>query len=178
MFLTAADFNILPYTIANPTALGTGLTTYIDNVEKEVLYDLLGKDLYDAFVAGLAVVPAPDPIWTNLRDGKEYVYKVKNYKWVGMKAMLKPIVYSRWTKDNHQQDTGGVGVVKVKGQNALPSNPSRKIVEAHLKSKRIAGDLCYQQDSLCGFLKANESIYYVDFPFYFCPIKSINSFNL
>lgn len=77
-FLTSAYFvgELLIPNLTSPTAAGTAniaeLQWFIDAYEKEFLEYLLGTELYEEFVAGIAVTPTPLAKWTNLKN-KIYV---------------------------------------------------------------------------------------------------------
>lgn len=82
------------------------LNFFIAKYEPEFLKISLGYSLYGAYVNGIAVLPTPDVIWTDLRDGKEYIVGETTYKYRGLRdatAKLSPIanyVYYWWRRDD------------------------------------------------------------------------------
>jgi hypothetical protein len=88
----------------NP-AVEERLNFFIAKYEEEFLKTVLGYSLYNAYVAGIAVDP-PDVIWTDLRDGKEYIVGDLTYKYRGFvntSKKLSPIadyVYYWWTRSD------------------------------------------------------------------------------
>lgn len=46
----------------------TRLVACIKGFERELMYKLIGKTLYDSLIAGLAVTPTPEARWTTLAD--------------------------------------------------------------------------------------------------------------
>ena len=62
MFCTAADFNLLPYSIPNLSQVANTFQPYVDKKEAEMLKRLLGVALYNAAIAGHTALP---PLWAN-----------------------------------------------------------------------------------------------------------------
>jgi len=113
--------------------------------------------------------------WLQLRDGDIYSMK---YKWVGLKRLLIPYVYSYWVGDAYDTNSG-IGVVKAKAENATPITPKRRIVRAYNAFVRMAGgdwvgwgwNRYSIADSLYGFINANSDLY----PTYvFTPLARMN----
>lgn len=140
MFTTAADFNVIPYSIPNLAGSGpiNTFNTYVDEHEEDILKSLLGKTLYDAFIAGLDE-DYPEQRWVDLRDGATYVHQYKTYEWVGMKKMLKPFIFQSWLTDTFDNNSG-IGVVVAKAENAKVINPGNRISRAYNEFSRIAGN--------------------------------------
>src|SRR3954471_2443196 len=91
----------------NP-AVEERLNFFIAKYEEEFLKTVLGYSLWSSYTTGIAVTPTPDVIWTNLRDGVEYLVSEKTYKYRGLynpTLKLSPIanyVYYWWMRsDNH-----------------------------------------------------------------------------
>jgi hypothetical protein len=152
MFVTASDFNVVPYDIPNLTGSGpiNSFNSYVEREEKALLKSLLGKSLYDSFIEGLDT-DYPEQIWLDLRDGGDYVIMGKTYEWVGMKEMLIPYIKSEWLHDNYTQ-LSGIGTVKGKAENATVVNPRRKIAELWNEFTHIAGNCHNRKDTLWGYL--------------------------
>lgn len=100
---------------------------------------------------GLYWTKVEDNRWLLLKLGDTYKYKLKEYKWVGMKQMLIPYIYSEWTRETFNYNVG-TGVVVPTNENATTINPSRKIASAWNAFSRIAGNCYMQTDSLYGYL--------------------------
>lgn len=149
-FLAAGDFNVLPYNIVNLDKLGSQFQSFLDEQEKDILLKLLGGSLYDEFIAGLAENPIADR-WVKLRDGDVYMYNNKNYKWNGMKRLLKPYIYSQWTRSEFEKQSG-VGIVVRKAENAVVQNPSVKVTQSWNDFARQAGNSIMQEATLYGYL--------------------------
>lgn len=59
-FVTAEDFNVVPYKIPNldDDSIAAEFQLFVDNMEEDMLRSLLGSSLYDMFIEGLAELPA------------------------------------------------------------------------------------------------------------------------
>lgn len=101
---------------------------FIDKYEPDFLKKLLGLTLYQEFITGLTPVPVEpptipptyepiDPKWLSLRDETD------------LKQMLIDYVYY-WYQRNNATNTGGVGEVKPKADNANSVSPAQKMVTA------------------------------------------------
>jgi len=93
--------------------------SFIDEYEPEFLKELLGVDLYNEFVAGLAVTPVEDidPKWIALRDEMD------------LKLMIKCYVYY-WYMTNLTTTSAGTSEVKANNENSTPTNNDDKNVKA------------------------------------------------
>lgn len=119
--------------------------------------------------------------WLMLRDGDTYS---TTSKWVGMKKLLVPYVYSYWVGDAYDKNTG-VGVVKAKGENSTVITPKRRIVRTFNEYVDMAGErITYWPrygarynivNSLYGFITVNADSY-PDFAY--CAPQKMNIFNL
>lgn len=175
MFVTATDFNTPPYNIANIES-NNSFQDFVDAAEEDVLRKLLGNTLYDDFIAGLDVDPV-DTKWEALRDGADYQYKLKNYKWVGMKKMLIPYIFQQWI-DITADVQSGIGRVKGKPENAKAIFPVNRIWAAYSDFANMVGRHRNQMNTLYGFLRQNPEDYQ-DFDFKcFEDPGSRNSFGL
>jgi hypothetical protein len=177
-FVTADDFDVIPYNIPNLDRLADQFASYVDEQEAKVLKRLLGYQLYSEFIAGLAVTPTPATKWTDLRDGKEYTYQDATFKWEGMTDLLRPLIYSNWLRDTFDFHTGG-GIAISDPENAEIISPNTRIVRSFNEyamkagvSYRYNGYLDWFQDfeveniygiamrnTLFGFLKVNIADY-------------------
>lgn len=172
MFLTATDFNIIPYNLPNLDKVGSAFQTYVDRTEKEILISLLGVDTYEAFVAGMAT-PGK---WKDLKDGVNYAINESNYVWVGMLELLRPIIYSKWINDDFQRYTG-IGAVIKKGENATVINPIGIVTDAYNKFARLAGSHHDQKNTLYGFLVAGDYDF-TEFPTFWHSPDRVNKFGI
>lgn len=121
-----------------------------------------------------------DNKWLKLRDGAEYDYGSKTWKWNGLVKLLIPFIYSRWVTDNADSISGSGAVVVPSNENSTLISPSMRIVRAHNDYAEKVGVVrgrsyyrnmyesgrsynfsdCYSyEDTLYGFLVANTDDY-------------------
>lgn len=75
MFVTASNFNIPPYQIPSLTAgEGTTFAVFVTQEEEKYLKEVLGLDLYTAFISGLADLPANYSLTAATIISTRYVY--------------------------------------------------------------------------------------------------------
>jgi len=125
MFVDQTDFNVTPYIIPNQVD-SRDLQDYIDAKETFYLKKILGIDLYREFIEGLETSGVIESKWLNLQwgtneeenpDGSgDFEYCGITYEYLGMKEMLKPLIYSDWVRDNYRKLTSA-GVVTPTAQN-------------------------------------------------------------
>jgi hypothetical protein len=160
MFITAEDFNINPYRLPNLDA-NEDFASYVDQEEQSVLKKILGRTLYDAFIAACfteadGVFTAKDDAdidqrWKDLRDGVDYRYNNKTYHWDGMFKTLKPYIYAKWTiitTDSHS----GAGIVIPIAENADVISPAQRIVRGWNEFALYVGNQSLLKDTLYGYL--------------------------
>ncbi len=196
MFYEKEDFDKLPYNIPakqlmeydgtniSETEISPEFNAHAENTEAEILKKLLGLDLYDDFIAGLAPssLDYPEQKWIDLLDGAKYTYNGIKYEWVGMRKLLTPFIFAMWLRDNYDNySETGVSVGKV--ENAEMIGPQLRIVTAWNKGYEMAGSgkkyesskVFNHKNSLYGFLRINITDYsnwvYTD-------IGYMNRFNL
>lgn len=97
-------------------AVAALIQEFIDKYEPLFLKKLLGIDLYNEFIAGLAEDPI-DSKWISLRDDTE------------LKNMLVNYVYY-WYMRNQSTLSAGISEVKPKAENATPVSSVDKQVRA------------------------------------------------
>jgi len=144
----------------------------------------VGNDVWESLTAdNVAIVVEgvnwhkveTDNKWLVLKNGG--VYSTSG-RWVGMKKLLIPYIYSYWVGDAYDTNSG-IGVVKAKAENATPISPKRRIVRAWNEYVRMVGDTYrwgYNTvNSLYGFVNANSDLY-PDFVFTYP--KRMNIFGL
>lgn len=176
-FVSTADFEIKPYDIpalTNPQAgLSSQFTAFIAREQELLLKKILGLKLYKEFEAGLDEVTPADK-WKNLRDGAEYECDGKLYEWVGFQKALVPYIYARWLRETYDSVNGN-GVTVAKVENAEVISPSLRITKAWNEFDSYIGSCSRKENTLYGFLDANESDYRsLDF----CPVGRMNILDL
>ncbi len=150
MFLTSEDFEVPPYEIPNLAGVANSFSDYVDEHEETILKELMGVQLYDAFISGLDE-DYPEERWINLRDGLDYLVGEKTYHWVGVKKMLRPYIVAEWLSDNW--DTfSGVGIVQGKAENAKVRNPGKRIAKRWNEFAGYVGNSRSKKDTLYGYL--------------------------
>lgn len=108
----------------------TDLATYIDRYSETYLVEMLGKELFDLFIASTEL-PTPDPIYLKLKEPfiEQPQCKILNSR--GVADMLLGFVYYHWMMDvkTTQTITGGV---KIKAENSTtPLNDYGYIFERY-----------------------------------------------
>lgn len=177
MFVTATNFDHLPYNIPDAVEKPNEFPLAVNRYETEILSEwMLGLDLYDEFKAGLLLDPI-DPKWLKLRDGAPYTFEdpIKIYRWRGLNMTLTPYVFSKWTRENFDSNTkNGVTVQKV--ENSQVISPNRRIVTAHNSFYDFQGNHRLLFNTFYGFMKQNYIELYPSWVFK--DIKRMNVFNL
>lgn len=116
-------------------AVAASLQSILDFREQQLLSALMGYNLYNDFMAGIVVMPTPDALWKDIRDGKEYTYFGNKVKWPGLaftigtskKSLIANYVYYWYIRDNHSWTTGGG---EKKTEIAINVMPNLKLVRA------------------------------------------------
>lgn len=112
--LAQGTINSTPNT-ATPNSRA-GVLELINEVEKDVLLNSLGLDLYNELLAALVDLPSADQKWKDLVNGVEYDGKI----WEGLdntKSLLLYAVYTLFIMNNSDHLTA-LGVAKSKVENA------------------------------------------------------------
>lgn len=97
MFVTASDFNVLPYSLPSLKAgAAEEFQSFIDAEEETHLNEVLGDNLYDAFIAGLAEFSDYDPAVATVIGDQ---YSIGNNVWEALTVTtgVTPTVGSDWT---------------------------------------------------------------------------------
>jgi hypothetical protein len=159
-FVTASiDFIQRPYLIPNQYE-ATDFSAWLTDNESQIMEDLLGWDLWEAFQAGL-VPDYPDQKWEDIRDGAEYDYGGYTWKWAGLNKMLVPKLYSLWLSDAFDKHTNiGIGINQKADFNII--SPALRISRSHNTFSRLAGGDRNYANSLYGFLLANYETDYTE----------------
>lgn len=123
--------------IAQKTESAGSVGLFIDELEPRLLTDLLGYELYKAFLTGIAA-GSPAAKWLALRDGKEYTNRAGHLTyWDGLvfskgtakKSLIANYVYWFWMADQSTVTTG-TGEKTSAAANAVDASPARKMVRA------------------------------------------------
>ena len=131
------------------------LNSYIEFKEDEYLINVLGYELNKEFQAGLLEATVLQK-WKDLRDGAEFTYCNKLYKWTGFVNAIKdsPIAYYTYyyyVRENNQS-LQAVGVVFSQTENSNRVSPMLKLVDAWTYMVR-------KNRLLKMFLEVNEADY-------------------
>lgn len=210
MFVSAANFDKRPYQIPNLSEEANGFLEYVEDLEKEALLGLLGRQLYKAFIEGLEALPdewdenletvinqeyvyqnsiwkaltvstGETPVagadwelveannkWLKLKNGAEYEYQDKTWKWEGVLDLLIPYVYSAYVRDNADSFTGNGMVVAANENSEFVTNAVRVTNSFNDFASKVGvvDDYCVShRDSLYGFLYSAEEGTYEDWTF-------------
>lgn len=155
---------------AIPTSWAVG-TNYLTG--NKVLYN---DEVYEALLDNVGVAPDSDPLtwelkvgenrWHLLNAGSDYTYLDTEYKWAGMKAMTKQLIYSKWLEYGISDMVSGTGTVKGKQENAELVSSNYRICRAWNKFDDLAygaltgGVRLYPiNNSVYGFLFANSELF-------------------
>lgn len=92
MIIDVSDFNDPPYKIPNQEEQ-PWFKDRIEKIETDILKLILGYTLWKEFTDALDA-GSPAQKWVDLRDGAEYEYGGKTYKYEGVKDFEKPAIYS------------------------------------------------------------------------------------
>lgn len=142
--------------------------SFIVEFERDILIKILGLQMYNAFISGLAESVVQQR-WQDLLYGAEYNGK----EWIGFtnsrkKSLIANYVYYWYTRDQATQTTG-VGEAATKTENAVRVCPAGKQVRAWNEMVDWIADLY-------GFIKYKSA----DYPEFKPqpPICKINALNL
>jgi hypothetical protein len=144
--------------IAQKTDNAASITMFIDEHEEQLLTNLLGYALYKAYKAGIL---ASTPIYTDIRDGKEYTNRSGILtKWKGLKftdgntakkSLIANYVYWHWMQ-NEVTVTTGSGEKRTNNQNSVDASAAHKMTRAWNQMVKWNWELIE-------FLLSNESSY-------------------
>lgn len=98
MFVTASDFSIPPYQIPSLTGPGEGTTfsAFVDQEEEKYLIEVLGDDLYTAFIEGLAEFTAWS-VTVPTVIGQQYSYGNDVWQALTVQTGTAPVEGINWT---------------------------------------------------------------------------------
>jgi hypothetical protein len=169
----------------------------MDRYEEESLKSLLGYQLYNAFIAGIAE-ETPDQKWLDLRDGVEFTFdfcgETITQKWNGLinaekVSLISYYVYYQYRYENISTTTS-INDVQGMPENATKVNDTRKMVYAWDKGLNLYGEIAswfffskysntYEfytdEPSAYNFLNANRADYD---NWVFTPLLRLNEFGI
>jgi len=114
--------------------------------EKEILTDLLGYELYAAYITGIAG-ETPEAKWTDLRDGADFSFefcgRTVNTRWNGFEnsekdSLIAYYVYANWVSKRMQTLTS-IGVGAASSENSSAVTGERKMVGAWRRFLELYG---------------------------------------
>jgi hypothetical protein len=155
MFVLPEDFAGPDFQIPNLNN-EDGFLPYVDRMEKKFLVKIMGRNLQEAFYTGLKA--GVEQRWQDLKDGKEYTYNGKPFKWEGMKKLFVPFIYQSWIGHTFNNLTGS-GVVIPKIENGEQISPASRMIEAYNEATDYVGSECDPYNTLYGYLYTSESLF-------------------
>lgn len=162
MLIKATDFESPPYKFPNQKEFAGGFLAFkefIADEERKLLESILGIALYDEFMEALDSSGELEEKWANLLDGATYEANDVTYRYRGLVDLLVPGVFSKLLPIGYRKSTSS-GVIINKGQqNTETQDPTFEIVTAWNEYAVKVGDGCHLENSLYGFMKANEDDY-------------------
>lgn len=96
-----------------------------------------------------------DNKWLLLINGDTYEYGNREYEWEGMVMLFTPYIFSKYVEHNREAFTG-VNVAEGKQENADTVSPFNQIANSWNDFARLAGAKFCIDNSLYGYLLANE----------------------
>lgn len=126
--------------VANKTQpdVSENLDWFIAKYEPIFINDLMGDDLYTAYVSGLAVMPTPDPRWLDLQA-----------EFKG--SVIAPFIY-RWYSQDQLTQTNGVGEKLTTAANAMNASSWPKVVRAW-------NEMLIEREKIVKYLDDNRALY-------------------
>jgi hypothetical protein len=158
-FLDVNDFLNRPYKIPNIEESREFIDDYIEDEETKILKKILGLRLYNEFIEGLDTSGTIEQKWIDLRDGAEYESGSNLYEYRGLVDFLKPYICSKWVEINFRKATTSGVIVNNGQQNTQTVVPDYERVQYWNEFVEKVGGSCAMENTLYGFLKANESDY-------------------
>jgi hypothetical protein len=125
--------------------------------------------------------------WARLVYGDAYDYYNHPQKWYGLNRLVKPLIYSLFTRYNYDTQIGSGVVVSLK-ENSSVISPNQRIIRGWNEYSELAGNHCKVENTLFGFLyyslyfDSDVSVKYTNMTTYlsyeFCNEGKINSMGL
>ena len=128
---------------------------------------VFGNSIYKALQNSTNIKPGSDVLfwelqsvdrWLVLKNGANYTTDSdRTYTWAGMKAAIKPMIYSQWVRYAIDNQLSGVGNVKAKSENSVVISPNVRITEMWNKfSDGMIGRFELVRNSIFGYLYYNS----------------------
>ena len=96
MIIDPTDFNDRPNKVPNQPE-SRDFVSFIGNKEEDLAIKyLLGYELWAEFSAALAGSGTLDQKWIDLRDGAEYTYNSRTYRYKGWVDLIRPAIMAEW----------------------------------------------------------------------------------
>lgn len=130
-------------------------------INQEYVY---GNDVWKALTVTTGVAPSvgtdwqiveEDNRWLLIKNGSTYQYSGKNYRWAGMKAAIKPLIYSKWCEVKVSELTKNGRVIPKVENNTLVDSVVQICRSWNEWCDKIGGP-CDQRNSLYGYLYNTE----------------------
>lgn len=96
MFVTASDFDLIPYNIPNLDKVTTQFSSYVDTKEEEILIKLLGRPLYLEFIEALELITTYSLTVATV-IGNEYAYGNDIWEALTVTTGTIPVEGTDWT---------------------------------------------------------------------------------
>jgi hypothetical protein len=190
MFVSAEDFNLIPWNLPNLDQVENSFPDFIDEQEQVILKQVLGRVFYEALAAAEVMEATPER-WQKFIDGDYYTHENGyRFKWEGLQKLLKPYLYSKWVKESTTSIMGNGGEVLSNQENGSVVSPNRRICNGHNEFVRLAGCRQKLKDTMYGYLYFSGTTFddvvtadgYKDFKHYlvmnYKETVLINAFNL
>lgn len=132
-----------------------------------------GNDIWKALTVQTGTAPIAgvdwelveaDNKWLLLINGNVYTYGSREYEWGGMISLFTPYIFSKYVEHNREAFTG-VNVAEGKQENADTVSPLNQIANSWNDFARLAGAKFCVDNSLYGYLLANEGNFESDIIF-------------
>lgn len=139
-----------------PSKLNLTVATVINT---EYVY---GNSIWEALTVTTGVIPSEGTDWTLieennrwllLKNGNSYDYAGKTWKWRGMNAACKPLIYAEWVEYGIANLTDhGFVIPQMENNKDVDSSPY--ICRQWNEWSKLIGGPCNQKNSLYGYLRA------------------------
>lgn len=143
-----------------------GLGELPDDWDADITYTVgqqvaYGVDLWDSIANGNTgnipseganwTLAGANNVWLLLKNGDEYTYMGKHYKWIGMNKMLKPYIWFMWESFIAKRSTS-TGRKEAKAENSTVVSASPAMCGAFNMFAAYAGARREKRNSLYGYL--------------------------
>lgn len=171
MIIDSTNFVDRPYKVPNQEE-SRDFVSFIEDVEERLAMGtlmgetmkLLGVDLWNEFTAGLETSGTIEQRWLDLRDGADYQYNNKTYRYNGWVDMVRPAIFSQWIPATTDKITN-IGFVRNSApQQSKLTEDNYPFIVLHwndfVRKVGYESEHCYNyKNSFYGFMKANAENY-------------------